>query len=72
LLVPLRPRSPCVGEDFRHIVNMVEEAISRNVANLLLAKDNYQPRQFAHVCCAYLHRAMLKSVQPPQMLSMLP
>jgi hypothetical protein len=33
---------------------------------------SYQLRQFAQVWCAHSHRAMLKSVQPPQMLSMLP
>jgi len=40
LLVPLPPLSPYVEEDLGYIVNMVEEAISSEVANLLSPKSS--------------------------------
>jgi hypothetical protein len=40
LLVPLPPLSPYVEEDLGYIVIMVKEAISREVANLLLPKSS--------------------------------
>jgi hypothetical protein len=66
-----------VKEDLGHIVNMDEEAISREIANLLPPKSStFSGQLSAETVCSsigcLLTRTMLKSVQPPQMLSMLP